>query len=326
LIVVVLFPATGIETGWELAGDWKGLAGQKNELGAIAALVLVGAVMLPPRGGMAGIFTRLSVLAVSSVCLINSGSRGGQLIAAVGIAALVGSRLPRTLQRLILVMLLVFCVPLIQLVVSTVQLDADQIGVLGTTINTSSRTTIWFYGLDQLQSHLFLGFGLGGFWTPGRLTAFKDIHGWVLDNFHNGYITILVEGGIIGLVALLAATVSILLLLLVSIGHLRDPYLSVAFAYTVMFFVGNLVENQVGRSTSPIFLLFLVVSLAIHSRAALLAGFRPANGGGRDPQPRHAGRRHGRRPVAYAPGEGAAHFGFPRLPERRESPLREPFS
>ncbi|MGN6535555.1 MAG: O-antigen ligase family protein, partial [Mesorhizobium sp.] len=204
-------------------------------------------------------------------CLINSGSRGGQLIAIVGVASLICSRLPKTLQRLILIALVVFSVPLIQLVLSTISLTDDKIGVLGTTLNTSNRTTLWFYGLDQLQSHLLLGFGVGGFWTSARLIAFNDVHGWVLDNFHNGYITILIEGGLVGLLLMLTAIGFILLLLLVSVGHLRDAYLSVAFAFTMMFLVSNLVENQIGRSTSSFFLMFLVISLAIHGHVKWLA-------------------------------------------------------
>ena len=276
LFVVFLFPGTGIETGWELEGDWKGLAGQKNELGAISALVLVGALSLPLRAGRLAMPIRLAMIAITVLCLVNSGSRGGQLIAVVGIAALVVSRLHGTLQRLALIMLVVVAVPLVHLVLTTISLTDDRIGVLGTTLNTSNRTTIWFYGLDQLQTHLFLGFGVGGFWTPTRMIAFKDVHGWVLDNFHNGYITILIEGGVVGLLLLLAAFAFILVLLLVAIGHLRDGYLSLAFAFTAMFLVSNLVENQIGRSTSPFFLLFLIVSMAIHDHVTRLSRASPS--------------------------------------------------
>jgi O-antigen ligase len=287
LLVVLLFPDVGVETGWELAGDWKGLAGQKNELGAISALVLVAALALPLRRSRLAVPGRFAMIAVAGLCLANSGSRGGQLIAAVGIASLIGLRLPGALQRLLLLAAAVFSVPLVQLVLATVELTADQIGVLGSTIDTSSRTTIWFYGLDQLRGHLFFGFGVGGFWTPARMTAFKDVHGWVLDNFHNGYITILIEGGLVGLLLLLAAIAFIVLLLLVAVGRLRDAHLGVAFAYTVMFLVSNLVENQIGRSTSPIFILFLLVSFAIRPHVARLLGRAPQA----SPHPRPAPRR-----------------------------------
>jgi O-antigen ligase len=288
LLVVLIFPDVGIETGWELAGDWKGLAGQKNEFGAISALVLVAALALPLRRSRLAVPGRFAMIAVAGLCLANSGSRGGQLIAAVGIASLIGLRLPGALQRLLLLAAVVFSVPLVQLVLATVQLTADQIGVLGSTIDTSSRTTIWFYGLDQLRGHLFFGFGVDGFWTPARMTAFKDVHGWVLDNFHNGYITILIEGGLAGLLLLLAAIAFIMLLLLVAVGRLRDAHLGVAFAYTVMFLVSNLVENQIGRSTSPIFILFLLVSFAIRPHAARLLGRAPPASPYPGPAPRPA--------------------------------------
>ena len=40
LLVVIFLPGTGIETGWLLEGDWKGIAGQKNGLGNVASLCL----------------------------------------------------------------------------------------------------------------------------------------------------------------------------------------------------------------------------------------------------------------------------------------------
>jgi O-antigen ligase len=158
------------------------------------------------------------------------------------------------------------------------ELTADKIGVLGTTINTSNRTTLWFYGLDQLGQRALLGFGIEGFWTPERIQAFKDIYGWVLDNFHNGYITILIGGGIVGILLLLLAISFIVLLFMVSIGNLRDPYLTLAFGYTNMFLVGNLVENELGRSTSPQFIMFLIIPFALRPYVSRIAGVPDASG------------------------------------------------
>ncbi len=287
LLVVVLFPGIGIETGWELEGDWKGIAGQKNGLGHLAGLALVAALALPVRRGpdgrllTAALFTRAAMLAIIALCLINSSSRGALLLAGIGIASLLIARAPRLLQRIILVALVLFAIPLLQLGISTVELSADQIGILGTKIDTNSRTILWSYGLEQLDGRELLGFGVGSFWTPARITAFKDVNGWVLDNFHNGYITILIEGGAIGLSLLLIGIAFIMILFVVAIGNLKNPYLGLAFGFTNMFLVGNLVENSIGRSTSLNFILFLVISFALRPYVAGLLGSRSA----RNPAP-----------------------------------------
>jgi O-antigen ligase len=269
LLVVILYPERGIETGWLLEGDWRGIAGQKNGLGNIAALVFVASLALPlirhadRRRMILAYCTRLSMVVMSAVCLVNSGSRGALLAAGIGLGAVLVARAPRALQRVGLVALVVLAIPLIHLALATIELNADKIDILGTRIDTSSRTTLWFYGLEQLGGRELLGFGVGGFWTMERIIAFRDVYGWVLDNFHNGYVTILVEGGLVGIALLLLAIGFVVLLYLVAIGNLRDPYVALAFGYTCMYLIGNLVENEIGRSTSMTLIMFLSTSFAL---------------------------------------------------------------
>jgi O-antigen ligase len=285
LLVVIFYPEQGIETGWLLEGDWRGIAGQKNGLGNIAALVFVASLALPLVRHADGSSTklaygtRLSMIVMSAVCLVNSGSRGALLAAGIGLGAVLASRAPRALQRIGLVALVLLAIPVLHLALATFELDADKIDVLGTRIDTSSRTTLWFYGLEQLAGRELLGFGVGGFWTMERIIAFRDVHGWVLDNFHNGYVTILVEGGLVGITLLLLAIGFTMLLYLVAIGNLRDPYVALAFGYTCMYVIGNVVENEIGRSTSLTFIMFLAISFAL--RLHLSRVLRPARAGPR---------------------------------------------
>ena len=269
LLAVIFFPESSIETGWLLEGDWKGIAGQKNGLGSVASLVFVAALVLPvvrrpDRRRLALSYSvRLAMIVISGLCLVNSGSRGALLAAGIGIASVLVAKAPRALQRVGLVVLAVLAIPVANLALATVELSADKIDILGTSIDTNSRTTLWFYGLEQMTGRELLGFGVGGFWTPERVTAFRDVHGWVLDNFHNGYITILIEGGLVGILLLLLSAGFVMLLYIVTIGNLRDTYVALAFGYTNMFLIGNLVENEIGRSTSLTFIMFLATSFSL---------------------------------------------------------------
>jgi len=277
LFTVLLFPDFGIEHGWELEGDWKGLAAQKNGLGHLAALALVGGIGLPLGAAAARsirpLVLRLSMLAINAVVLVNSGSRGALVSAGVGVGALLLSRMPRVLQRLLLLVFVALAVPLVNITLPTIELQADKIGVLGTTLNTSNRTTLWFYGLDQLGDRPLFGFGLSGFWTPERMQVFEDTYGWVLDNFHNGYITILIEAGLVGVLLLAAAIAFLMVLYLIVIGNLRDSAVAVTFAYTCMFLFGNLVENGIGRSTATTFIMFITLAFALRPYILGRAGF-----------------------------------------------------
>lgn len=269
LLTVIFFPERGIETGWLRDGAWRGIAGQKNGLGAVSSLVFVASLSLPVvrhqvrRRQLLAYAARASVIVMSALCMVNSGSRGAIMIAAVGLALIVIARAPRPLQRIGLIVLTAAAIPLLYLAFATLEFHADKIGVLGTTIDSNSRVTLWLYGLSQLSGRELLGFGVGGFWTAERVIAFRDLHGWVLDNFHNGYVTILVEGGVLGVTLLLLALGFLVLLYFVAIGNIRDSYLVLAFAYAGIFIVNNLTENEIGRSTSTSFIMFLALSFAV---------------------------------------------------------------
>ena len=274
--VSILVPSIGVETSWEHAGKWRGLAGQKNGLGSVSSLVLVmslGLSMRPRatlsarRWAFAG---RVLVVCIAALGTYMSGSRGAQLSAFIGITSLGIAYVPGLVQRVLLVAALLLSVPLMNLAVSTFFVDADKIGVVGLTINTNSRTTIWEYGLRQMEGHELLGYGVNGFWTAERMEIFKAAHGWVLDNFHNGYVTIFVEGGVIGFALLILGIGFVYVLLLMAIGPLKDRALAVAFAFTNEFCISNLVENEAGRSTSLSIILFSIIAFSLRAHIVSL--------------------------------------------------------
>jgi exopolysaccharide production protein ExoQ len=284
IFVVFVFPERGVQTGWLLEGDWRGIAGQKNGLGGVSSLVFVAACTLPVvrrRNMLLAYGQRVTIIGLSLLTLVNSGSRGALLMAIVGLAMVGAAFLPRVVQRVGLVTLAVAVIPAVIFAAATLQLNGDKIDVLGTTIDSNGRVTLWTYGLTQLLEREFLGFGVGGFWTPGRIIAFKDVNGWVLDNFHNGYVTILVEGGLVGISLLLLMLASLFLLYFVAIGQLRDSYVALAFAYACMFVAVNFTENEIGRSTSLTLIMFLTVTFAL--RPHILR--RLAARGGDEPVP-----------------------------------------
>jgi O-antigen ligase len=296
VLVVFLYPESGIQTGWMLEGDWRGIAAQKNGLGAVASLVFVGSLTLPVivradrRGWALAWCVRFSMVALSALCMVNSGSRGAMLISAVGLALVAVARLPRAVQRAGMLGLAVAVLPVVVVALSTLRIVGDDFEVFGYAIDSNSRITLWAYGLTQLDGRELLGFGVDGFWTPQRVQAFRDVHGWVLDNFHNGYVTILVEGGLVGISLALASLGFLFLLYAVAIGNLRDSYVALAFAYAGMFLIGNLTENEIGRSTSLGFIMFLSLSFALRPHLLRALAGRPAGDGvGTEAT---AGRRH----------------------------------
>ncbi|MBB6182342.1 O-antigen ligase family protein [Pseudorhizobium flavum] len=279
LITIVFFPGTGIENSWKHAGKWRGIVGQKNGFGTLAAFSFVAAVALPlkhrtsPSHQWLSLVGRIGFALLSLISLYMAGSRGSLLISAIGIISLLISQMPKIVQRAALVGAVVITLPLFNIVLSTIEVDADKVGVAGVVVDTDSRIKLWRFGFEQMAERELFGVGLASFWTEERKTQFSDANGWVLDNFHNGYITVLVETGVIGLLLYLFAFGALYLLLIVSIGAIRDRYLALVFAYTNMFTVINLVENEIGRSTSLLIFIFLIIAFSLreHVRQQLAA-------------------------------------------------------
>lgn len=70
----------------------------------------------------------------------------------------------------------------------------DSIHLGETTINLTERTFIWQYAISHFNDAPLLGFGINGFWTrPAIYDYFNQNHGWVLDNYHSGYIAVAIE-------------------------------------------------------------------------------------------------------------------------------------
>lgn len=287
LVVIALFPDIGIDSSWEHAGKWKGLAGQKNGFGAISAFVFVAAIALPlkPRGSPSlrwlAFLGRLVVILLSILCVYMAGSRGALLVTAVGVLSLALARAPKVLQRLTLLAIVLLSLPILDVVATTISVDADRIGVAGIVVDTNSRMKLWRFGLEEMAGRQLIGLGLDSFWTEQRQQAFSDIYGWVLDNFHNGYITIFIEGGVIGLLIYLLAFGALYMLLLVSIGAVRDAALRLAFAFINMFAIINLVENEIGRSTSLLIFMFSILAFSLRAHVLTLIRLKEDDGGER---------------------------------------------
>jgi exopolysaccharide production protein ExoQ len=268
-VAAVFIPSVGVETGWLLEGKWRGISGQKNGFGAITALLIVAVVILmwgqrKPDGRSSWLLPS-ALLAFLGFCLLMSGSRGAQMICLIGLFSAVFIRMSLRLQNFALVLAGLVAVPLIPLGLLSFSADATQLSIFGLSFDTSSRTQIWGYGLQNFGGHELFGFGVSGFWTPERMQIFKDNNGWVLDNFHNGYVTILIEGGLTGIAGLLSV-VTLTFFQLRKRAYRAGRTEVFAFAIFNMLVALNLVENEFGRSTSFFFIVFLMVVFSLVRR------------------------------------------------------------
>lgn len=287
LLLAVAVPEVGLlQHDWQHEGQWKGIFATKQGLGTVSAVFLVLAFLRLSHRRNA---FNLAACALGLICLIGSGSRGGGVMAAVAVASLIAVRRSARFAPLVTgILLLGLLLGILEVAYFSIT-GHSSIQVFGSDINLTERTFIWQYAMGLWNDRFYLGFGLNGFWTSADiLSRYLNSHGWVLDNYHSGYLAIAVETGLIGLVLFSAMALSLAPRLRFLLLHAQSNRLSLEMTagYAIMFFTINLTETYFLRSTNFMAVLFsflIVKTLGVPepSRAQLPveAGTRPGFAG-----------------------------------------------
>jgi exopolysaccharide production protein ExoQ len=142
----------------------------------------------------------------------------------------------------------------------------DAFDISGTRIDFTERTFIWQYALAHFDERPILGFGINGFWTNGDFyQAFERSHGWVLDDFHSGYVAILTETGLVGYAAFAVCTLLFGVRLAASIeeGTMARSRVVALIGFMTLIYMIDLTETIFLRSTS--FMSTLIPAFLVNS-------------------------------------------------------------
>jgi len=242
--------------------------GAKNSLGFAIALLILSAcwVMLDSKQLK---FTRIVAL-LASLCtppmLFAAGSEGALL---TGGFALVCSFVPFLLRRLspdgrlwaIVSGLLVFSAALLVAFWSYNDLLEVLLGSIGKDTSLTGRTVLWSYAAGFIADHPF-GVGLQAFWVEGnraaeRFWAFFYIYSRRGFHFHNLWLEIGIELGVLGII--IAALTTLVILFNVVQWVLRDPQPeSCFFAGFVIFMIWRSIgEVELYSQFNLAFIIFL---------------------------------------------------------------------
>jgi exopolysaccharide production protein ExoQ len=199
IVLVILVPDRAVIQGWMYHGQWTGIFASKQSLGFAAAFLMFFTAYRAAVRARRLLLFALFILAC--VCVIGSGSRGGGTIALAAIVSLYLSNRFAGFRKALALTPFILIAAANGLIAYLLLSEGSFIPWFGSEIDLSERTLIWQYALNHFRGDaVLIGFGLNGFWSnPSFYDAFLREHGWVLDNFHNGYIAILMETGIVGM-------------------------------------------------------------------------------------------------------------------------------
>ncbi|HEX3663016.1 MAG TPA: O-antigen ligase [Acidobacteriaceae bacterium] len=231
--VVLLAPSIGLDHSPGHTADWQGVFTQKNACGRM--MVLASAVIL--FGGRFTL-TRLASLALFTVVLIGSGSRGAWIIAAALLLLWLAVRVGRRSSPRVRTVLAVAAPAAGSGLAALTLFEATNLAALfGRDATLSGRTAIWAQVGRAIALHPWLGYGYDAFWhglQGPSLQISAAVH-FVVVHAHNGFLEIALELGAAGLVLFLltGARAARQLWFL----WIRGPVDPIAFPLAVLFLI-----------------------------------------------------------------------------------------
>ncbi|MFO1049530.1 MAG: O-antigen ligase family protein [Geminicoccaceae bacterium] len=273
LLAYLLSLALPVSFDWR--GDFRGIYGDKNGLGALAVMaLLMGACLRPTLRSSLGRRLNLVYLAgwLAIAVLTRSKTSLGLLVAvpAVVLALHLAARATRLSIGLYLTLGLLSAGALLLFVVEGVGITPERLlGAIHVDATFTGRTEIWQFAFAALADHWGLGYGYQSFWNAGpaspNLQAEVEFIRY-LNQAHNGYLDILLALGVGGLLlAILALAQTIINL---SRIRLVSPVIYwTSWCLLVFVLIHNMTESSLLRGYSPPWI-FLLLAIALASRVA----------------------------------------------------------
>jgi O-antigen ligase len=262
-LCAVFVPDIGVDSSWMHGGQWQGIFESKQTLGFVGAYLMFFAYYRKITGQRWLPF--LVTFLLASTCVLASGSRGAGAVALAACGLLFTSLRWVNCMKVYSVLPFVMCIMAGFLILYFYVTGYDSIHLFDTTIDFTERTFIWQYAISHFDDAPLLGFGINGFWTTQSIyDYFEQNHGWVLDNYHSGYITILMETGFLGYL-LFAASVLLFsskVLYLISSRSIDRFHCALIIGFSVLSFQTNFTETIFLRSTMFTSVLLLAFFLA----------------------------------------------------------------
>ncbi|MCA1413668.1 O-antigen ligase family protein [Bradyrhizobium sp. NBAIM20] len=249
-LCAVFVPEIGVDESWMHNGQWQGIYESKQTLGFISAYLMFFACYQKMTGQGWTVFLLTFLLA--STCVIASESRGAGAVAIAAGALLMTSLWSIRCMRIYTVLPVVMCILAALLILHFYVTGYDSIHLGESTINLTERTFIWQYAISHFDDAPLLGFGINGFWTrPAIYDYFNQNHGWVLDNYHSGYIAVAMETGFLGYVLFVASVYlfSEKVLYLIATRSIDRRHCALIIGFVVLSFQSNFTETMFLRST-----------------------------------------------------------------------------
>jgi O-antigen ligase len=265
IVIVVIIPgATDPDFN-----TWRGLSPSKNIFGQVSVLTLLIVLDIYLRQNTLINKTVFLMLAFISVILLFGSQSSTSIIGFLAFCSIISIRVvdkfykPLNLGRFLSSALLIgFGFSVVLLLVVFPNILESFTALFGKDPSFTGRTDLWLIALNSFREHFPLGTAYGAFWNAANkdLTAIHIIFPWLPMQAHSGILDTLNEGGIIGFILFVSATIKVL----IKSWKFREKNLW--FYMIIIILVLNTQETTIfvpGYLATTIFILIYVRSIVI---------------------------------------------------------------
>ncbi|MCM2358179.1 MAG: O-antigen ligase family protein [Geobacteraceae bacterium] len=261
LFAVAFVPGRGIMKVGEMH-RWVGFAPNANTLGMALLLSVWASVMcfLYAETVLAKLFA-VVLLGFTAVCLFGSDSMTSSLLALLVVTLvplfsfLAGKRLVLVLPAVILALSTIFAVVLTTyLVAPELFMPEKFFSLIGRTSTFTGRTTLWEIASRAIRERPLLGWAF-----DGRLSV-SDKYLFHAGHFHNGYLEVLVSGGLTAML-FIAGMVGQMCLKLILTARRNARLFSGMGVMLLVILLHNITEASFGNSPQILWLIFTLMFL-----------------------------------------------------------------
>jgi O-antigen ligase len=254
VLSVILVPAAKDENG-----AWRALSSSKNNLGQESVInLIISTVILFISDYKDKIIATIMIM----MCLVLlAGSQSVTSMSALlfivflGLLTLGDKYLrPLKLGRILTVLgLLTFAGILVSALVFSPEVLQSLAGGAGKDLTFTGRTNLWRDILHEANKHFLYGAGFQGYWVVEntKLQALYRIYIWLPNQAHNGYLDILNETGLIGLLLFFFAVIKYA----ANLKKLRSP--NYASWFVAVILIINLQESTIIRPAHLLGVVFI---------------------------------------------------------------------
>ncbi len=202
IMFALALPQYGLDQMGEHSEAWKGIFSAKNYLGNMGLFFLTVAVSYRGRTPFLRSL-RLSQIMFCLIAIAFSRAATAWLLTAIYIVLLTVMKALHGFRKKDYLVVCLLLLVLFSAVVGTIVVWPDfLISLLGKDLTLTGRTGIWSAVIDSIAKRPLLGYGYQAFWLGLEGESYRVILAvsWVLAQAQNGFLDIMLEMGMLGLV------------------------------------------------------------------------------------------------------------------------------